>query len=234
MVTSVVPCPALGDRPWKEYWAVDPADRLELRAMSEAIVAHLYALSEQQFRWILRNCDHPKDRLAELSFRAQLPAKGFWRTGTGSAEHPWRQAWACDPEFRLTNLAIVAFVELARLKASSGGDLTTAVRAFAPASGRGGWMLPERLRLRDYGLGQDDRADKAQVLRPALKREGMRQDGDAQNSWGECQRVAENLRTLWGGTSNVACDPTSVAVRSGRRSGRASVAGQSALFGSDE
>jgi hypothetical protein len=108
------------------------------------------------------------------------------------------------------------------------------VRAFAPASGRGGWTLPERLRLRDYGLGQDDRAEEAQVLRPALQREGARQDGDAQNSWGECRRVAEHLRTLWGGTSNEAADPTSVAVRPGRRSARASAAGQSALFGSDE
>jgi hypothetical protein len=227
-------CPALGDSRWKDHWAVDPAKRVELRAMSEAIVAHLYGLSEQQFRWILRNCDHPRDSLAELSFRAGLPAKGFWRTGTGSAEHAWRQAWACDPEFRLTNLAIVAFVELARLRANSGGDLTTAVRAFAPASGRGGWTLPERLRLKDYGLGQDERADKAQVLRPALQREGARQDGEVQNSWGECRLAADKLRTLWEGTKNEAAEPTRMPVRPDYRSARASSAGQSALFGGDE
>ncbi len=227
-------CPALGDRPWKEHWAVDPADRVELRAMSEAIVAHLYGLSEQQFRWILRNCDHPKDRLAELSFRTQLPAKGFWRTGIGSAEHPWRQAWACDPEFRLTNLAVVAFVELARLKASSGGDVNTAVHVFAPVSGRGGWTLPERLRLGDYGLGQDDRAEEAQVLRPALQRGGARRDGGALNSWTECQRAAEHLRSLWGSSSADGAGPPTVAARPGRRSTRAPTAGQGALFGSDE
>jgi hypothetical protein len=216
-------CPALGDRPWKDHLAVDPADRVELRAMSEAIVAHLYGLSEPQFRWILRNCDHPKDRLAELAFRAQLPAKGFWRTGIGSAEHPWRQAWACDPEFRLTNLAVVAFVELDRMKASLGGDLTAAVHAFAPPSGRGGWTLPERLRLRDYGLGQDDRAEEAQVLRPALQRGGARRDG-----------AAEQLRTLWAGTSGEAAGAPSLAAQPGRRSARASAAGQGTLFGSDE
>jgi hypothetical protein len=227
-------CPALGDRPWKEHWAVDLADRVELRAMSEAIVAHLYGLSEQQFRWILRNCDHPKGRLAELSFRTQLPAKGFWRTGIGSAEHPWRQAWACDPEFRLTNLAVVAFVELARLKASSGGDVNTAVHVFAPVSGRGGWTLPERLRLGDYGLGQDDRAEEAQVLRPALQRGGAKRDGGALNSWTECQRAAEHLRSLWGSTSADGAGPPTVAARPGRRSTGAPAAGQGALFGSDE
>jgi hypothetical protein len=227
-------CPALGDRPWKEHWVVDPLDRVELRAISEAIVAHLFGLTEPQFRWILRNCDHPKDRLAELSFRTQLPAKGFWRTGIGSAEHPWRQAWACGPEVRLTNLAIVAFIELARLKASSDGDLATSVRAFAPASGRGGWKLPERLRLRDYGLGQDERADEAQTLRPAQPCEDARRDCDTQNSWRECQQVAEHLRTLWGGTRNELPDPPSVAARPALRNVRSSVAGQGALFGSDE
>jgi hypothetical protein len=227
-------CPELGDRPWKAHWAVDPADRLELRAKSDAIVAHLYGLSESQFRWILRNCDYPKDRLAELALRARLPAKGFWRTGIGSAEHTWRQAWACDPELRLTNLAVVAFIELDRLKANSGGDLTTAVRAFAPASGRGGWTLPERLRLQDYGLGQDDRAEEAQMLGLALQGDGLRRDGGAQDSWSECQRVAEQIRAPWGDTIAEAASTPIVAARPGRRSARASAAGQSALFGSDE
>jgi len=98
-------CPELGERPWKSHWAVNPADRLELRAISNAIIAHIYGLDESQFRWILRNCDVPKDQLSGLAFRARLPAKGFWRTGIGSSEHPWRQAWNCEPEFRLTNLA---------------------------------------------------------------------------------------------------------------------------------
>ena len=194
-------CPELGMRPWKLQWAVDPADRLELRAISEAIVAHLYGLDEQQFRWILRNCDHPKNRLAEIAFRAQLPAKGFWRTGVGSAEHPWRQAWACDPEFRLTNLAIVTFVELNRLKGKLGGDFAAAVAAFAPLGGPGGWHLPDRLRLLDYGLGQDRRAEVAQELRPLLRRDDLRGESDAQTSWKECRRVAADLQMLWGATN---------------------------------
>ena len=133
-----------------------------------------------------------------------------------------------------TNLAVVAFVELARLKASSGGDVNTAVHVFAPVSGRGGWTLPERLRLGDYGLGQDDRAEEAQVLRPALQRGGARRDGGALNSWTECQRAAEHLRSLWGSSSADGAGPPTVAARPGRRSTRAPTAGQGALFGSDE
>jgi hypothetical protein len=227
-------CPELGEKPWKEHWAIQPADRLERRAASEAIVAHLYGLDEQQFRWVLRNCDYPRNQLANDSFRGQLPAKGFWRTGVGSAEHPLRQAWTCDPEFRLTNLAVVAFVELERLKANMGGDLSAAVCAFAPASGHRGWTLPERLRLRDYGLGHDHRADEPQVLRSALQVEGSRVEGDAQSSWRECERVAEDIRALWGDASKFAAGPPNVTVHPGPGSGRVPAASQGALFRSDE
>ena len=30
-------CPGLSNKPWRLHWAIDPADRLELRAISEAI-----------------------------------------------------------------------------------------------------------------------------------------------------------------------------------------------------
>jgi hypothetical protein len=226
-------CPELGERPWKSHWAVDPADRLELRAISDAIVAHLYGLDEGQFRWILRNCDVPKDQLSGLAFRARLPAKGFWRTGIGSAEHPWRQAWSCQPEFRLTNLSVVAFVELDRLKRSLGGDLTAAVAAFAPINRVGAWQLPDRLRLRDYGLGQDQRAEAVQEVRPRLRRETSA-DRDGQGSWGDCRRIAADWRGLWAGRTQEVPAALAAGIPSGRRGGRDSAAGQGKLFGGDE
>jgi hypothetical protein len=189
-------CPLLGERSWQEHWAIEPADRLELRAISEAIVAHLYGLNEQQFRWLLRNCDHPKEQLAVPAFRNQLPAKGFWRTGIGSAEHPWRQAWTCNPEFRLTNLAIVAYIELGRLKASMAGDLVSAIRTFAPSSGRNGWRLPDRLRLADYGLGQDRHAKEEQHLGLFLRSEIVNRATRDFRSWEECKRLDEKFRKL--------------------------------------
>jgi hypothetical protein len=226
-------CPKLGDRPWKWHWAVAPADRLELRAMSEAIVAHLYGLSEGQLRWVLRNCDYPKDQLLELAFRARLPAKGFWRTGIGSAEHPWRQAWSCEPECRLTNLALVAFVELDRLKGTLGGDLAAAVAAFAPTGADGGWRLPDRLRLRDFGLGRDQRAEEAQRLRLVLPREGEA-ESDVQGSWSDCRRIAAELRGLWVDTNRQVPASMVATPRRARRSERESDGRHTKLFGGDE
>jgi hypothetical protein len=231
-------CPELSERPWKSHWAIDPADRLELRAVSDAIVAHLYGLDEVQFRWVLCNCDVPKAQLSQLAFRARLPAKGFWRTGVGSAEHPWRQAWSCEPELRLTNLALVAFVELDRLKRTlkgdlAAGDLAAAVAAFAPIKRGGGWRLPDRLRLRDYGLGQDERAEEAQELRPRLRRERSGESGDTL-SWGDCRRVAEELRGLWADSAPEVPAPFLSATRRGRPSRGDSAAGQARLFGGEE
>src|SRR6202022_710233 len=79
----------LGDRDWQWWWAIRPAQRLACRAAIEAIVATLYGLGEQDVRWILRECDYPAETLARSEFRRQLPPKGFWRVGVGSAEHEW-------------------------------------------------------------------------------------------------------------------------------------------------
>lgn len=202
--------------------------------MADAIVAHLYGLDEDQFRWVLRNCDVPSDQLSDLAFRARLPAKGFWRTGIGATEHAWRQAWSCEPELRLTNLALVAFVELDRLKNSLKGDLAAAVAAFAPIKGSGGWRLPERLRLRDYGLGHDLRAEEAQELRSRLRRESPTTESVSQTSWSDCRLVAEKLRGLWPGSDREPPASPEVGTRRGRRVGRDSATGQAKLFGGDE
>ena len=225
--------PPLKERAWKSLWAITTASRLELRAISDAIIAHLYGLNESQFRWILRNCDYTKEKLSERSFRSQLPAKGFWRTGVGSAEHPWRKAWSCEPEFRLPNLALVAFVELDRLKTQLGGDLSAAVSAFAPISGSDGWSLPDRLRLRDYGLGQDQRAEEMQELKPRLIREFPSELPDPR-TWDDCRSIAERLQTLWPVGAQEASQSEVLSTRRNRRGRRDPEVGQPELFGGDE
>jgi hypothetical protein len=58
-----------------------------------------------------------------------------------------------------------------------------------------GWMLPETLRLADYGLGHDDRAKEPQ---PVASRLGPRfydwqLEQGVEESWEECERHAEIL-----------------------------------------
>ncbi len=59
-------------------------------------------------------------------------------------------------------------------------------------------MLPETLRLADYGLGHDDRAKEPQ---PVASRLGPRflpwqLEGTPEESWEECARHAENIRRI--------------------------------------
>lgn len=60
------------------------------------------------------------------------------------------------------------------------------------------WMLPETLRLADYGLGRDDRAQKPQPvaseLGPRFYDWQLRQTPE--EAWAETRRHAENLRRI--------------------------------------
>src|SRR5690606_10459696 len=61
-----------------------------------------------------------------------------------------------------------------------------------------GWMLPETLRLADYNLGHDDRAQQHQ---PVATRLGPRfydwqLQQDPTESWEECRRHAELLELI--------------------------------------
>jgi hypothetical protein len=189
-------CPELHERPLQQYWAIDFADRLELRAISEAIVALIYGLNEDQFRWILRDCDISKEKLSELSFRKKLPVKGFWRTGIGAGEHPWRRAWNCDPRWRLTNLSLVAFSELERLKRSLGDDTLSAIAAFAPINGIGGWRIPVDLRQSVYGPEHKSQiGDGAESWQRFSIEESTEQT--AQLSWDNCRQIAASWRAIW-------------------------------------
>jgi len=169
--------PAVSRRAWKRMWGITEYERLRLRAMLDAVVARLYGLSPNDLRHILRECDHPMESVAETTFSRSLNPKGFWRA---ERQQP--------PELRHTVLTQVAATELAQV----------GLDTFLNQNGGEGWMLPETLRLADYGLGHDARAKEHQ---PVASRLGPRflpwqLEVSAEESWEECRRHAELIRQI--------------------------------------
>jgi len=116
--------------------------------------------------------------------QASLDPKGFWRVDKER-----------DPELRNTALSLVAFHDLQQKIDACGGDREKGIEAFCSQNDGEGWMLPEMLRLSDYGLGHDERAKAHQ---PVASRLGPRfydwqLAQDAEESWRECELHAWNL-----------------------------------------
>jgi hypothetical protein len=159
-------------------------ERLRLRSILDAIVAALYGLSRDDLRWILRDCDHPKERVTNRDFARSLDPKGFWRVDKDE-----------DAELRHTVLAQVAFDALDALIAEHGGDRDAGIAAFSALNDGEGWLLPETLRLKDHDLGHDARAEVAQ---PVASRLGPRfldwqLAQTPEESWAECERHARAI-----------------------------------------
>jgi hypothetical protein len=171
--------------PWRLFWALTPHERLRLRCILDAVVAHLYGLDEDDFRWILRDSDHPTDQVTSKAFARTLDPKGFWRVDKNQ-----------PPELRHTVLSLVAFADLQALIRNHGEE--EALRRFLGSGPDDGWMLPETLHLADYGLGHDARAQSPQpvaaVLGPRFFDWQLTQS--AEESWAECRRHAENIRKI--------------------------------------
>lgn len=164
-------------RSWRSLWAITAHERLRLCCLLDAVVAHLYSLTAEDFAWILRDCDQPLDRTRAKAFTRSLDQKGFWRVDKGQ-----------PPELRHTVLAQLAFHDLQAM----------GLEAFLAQNNGEGWMLPETLRLSDYGLGHDDRARQPQ---PVASQFGDRflpwqLNEDVAQSWEECRRHAENIRAI--------------------------------------
>lgn len=159
-------------------WAVSDFERLRLRVTLDAIMAHAYGLSLDEFRFLMEDCDHPCSESRSDDFTRSLNPKGFWRVDKEK-----------DPELRHTVLAQVAY-----------GDLCAqGLDAFLAGRDGDGWQLPETLRLADYGLGHDDRALEPQ---PVASRLGPRflewqLAKDPAESWAECEAHAAQLDALW-------------------------------------
>ena len=176
--------PERASRPWKQLWAVTPHERLRLRCILDAIVAALYGLSRDDLRWILRDCDHPVERVTNKAFARTLDPKGFWRVDKSE-----------PPELRHTVLTQVAFDALERLIAEHGGDRDKAIDAFANLNEGEGWMLPDTLRLSDHDLGHDERAKHPQPVASALSPRfyDWQLAQTPEESWAECERHARAI-----------------------------------------
>ena len=176
---------ALLATPWRRLWAMTPHERLRLRCVLDAVAAHLYGLDEDDFRWMLRDCDHPLERATDRAFSRTLDPKGFWRVDK-----------TLHPEFRHTVLAQVAFADLQALIRAKGED--EGLRLFLGSGPDDGWALPETLRLSDYHLGHDARAAKPQPVAAGLgpRFYSWQLTQTAEESWAECRLHAEKIRRI--------------------------------------
>jgi hypothetical protein len=169
-------------KPTKYYWACTLNERMRLKCMIDSIIAVNFNIDQKKFDSILSDCDHPIDKIEKLS--KNLNPKGFWRVDKDK-----------PPELRQTVLSLVAFHDLQKLIAENGGDREKGIEAFCNLNNGEGWMLPEKLRLADYGLGHDDRAKEYQ---PVAEKFGPRfydwqLEQTPEESWAECELHARNL-----------------------------------------
>lgn len=184
--------PLLGDCPqlcheairFKEQFATSRAltehERTRCQAMLNAAIAMVFDLDEDEYRWILRDCDYPSAQLRSNDFTRTLSPKGFWRIDKAKM-----------PELRLTTLSLVAFCE-ARCNTS---DRESAIVDFLSQNDGEGWLLPEQLRLAEHGLGHDVRAQKHQPVRECFgpRFYDWQLAQSAEESWRECHLHARNL-----------------------------------------
>ena len=163
-------------------FAIAPGERHRLRVALDAIASALYDCDGADIDHILRDVDLPVESIKRRS--RSLNPRGFWRVDRDR-----------DPDLRHTVLTQIAFRDLAAKIRAADGDRDQGIRDFLAQNDGEGWLLPETLRLADYGLGHDDRAQHHQ---PVASRLGPRfydwqlaQSGD--ESWGECHLHARNL-----------------------------------------
>jgi hypothetical protein len=164
----------------RSLWAVSELERVRLRVIADVVGTALLGITFEDVREIIDACDRPADMLDE----GVLPPNGFWRVDKEK-----------DPELRHTVLTLVAFHDLEEKIRACGGDRETGIEAFLAQNDGEGWMLPETLRLADYGLGHDERAKQPQ---PVASRLGPRfydwqLAQSSEESWRECHLHARNL-----------------------------------------
>lgn len=161
---------------WHSRFALTSHERLRLKAINEAVCASVLGLSIPEFHVVLDGCGIPVSELDGEKAKVLNP-KGFWRIDKDK-----------DPELRHTVLSLVAFHDLQE----------KGLEAFLAQNDGEGWMIPEQLRLADYGLGHDDRAKEYQ---PVASRLGPRfydwqLNEDVERSWQECAAHAELIRRI--------------------------------------
>lgn len=169
---------------WRSCWALTDSARLRIRCQLESIVGAILGLTVEDVGYILSHTDYPVELATSNTTTSRWPPKGFWRVDKPRS-----------PEHRLTVLSLVAFHDLQQKIAECDGNIEQGVEAFCSQNDGEGWMLPETLRLADYGLGHDDRANEHQPVRecfgPRFYDWQLAQSAD--ESWKECHLHARNL-----------------------------------------
>ena len=173
---------ALGDQciAWRSGLSVLLPERVRMRASLDALDALHCGMSFADLAGLLRDCDRPIGNASA----SRLDPKGFWRVDK-----------ELEPERRHTVLSLIAFANLEEHCRAAGGDDEAGIEAFLCQNGGEGWLLPETLRLSDYGLGHDERARSAQAvancLGPRLCDWQLVQTSE--ESWRECHLHGRNL-----------------------------------------
>ncbi len=160
--------------------ALTVPERLRLRVILDAVAASAFGLSCDDLQFILAECDHPADSDTSTGRNP----RGFWRVDKDK-----------DPELRHTVLTLVAFADLEAKIGAWGGDREKGIEAFLNQNDGEGWMLPETLRLADYGLGHDERAKVPQTVASRLgpRFYDWQLAQTPEESWRECEIHARNL-----------------------------------------
>ena len=158
-------------------FALTSHERLRLRVVFDAIYAHFYGIELSDFGYMLNGCDLPPGLINDWYTTGRIDPKGFWRAEKNK-----------DPELRHTVLSLIAFHDLQE----------KGLNAFLSQNNGEGWLIPETLRLADYGLGHDDRAKEHQ---PVAERLGPRfydwqLNEDVERSWQECEAHAALIRQI--------------------------------------
>ena len=161
---------------WRRCWAISSHERCRTRSMSDALIAYLYGLCWDDFRYILKDTDFPSNYYSREA-TCNLDPKGFWRVDKEK-----------DPELRQTALSLIAFHDLQE----------QGLEGFLNQNDGKGWMIPEALRLADYGLGHDARAREHQQVASRLgpRFYEWQVNEDVARSWEECKAHAELIRRI--------------------------------------
>jgi hypothetical protein len=164
---------------WKSLWSLGDADRAASLAEIDACCLAIAGVSVDDGRHMLSAVDHPRG----FDGRS-MPVTGFWRVDKDK-----------DPELRHTVLTLLAFQDLDERIRACAGDRVAGIDQFLAQNEGDGWILPETVRMADYGLGHDERARQPQ---PVASRLGPRfYDWQlaqaAEESWRECHLHARNL-----------------------------------------
>jgi hypothetical protein len=165
------------DYSWRRHWAVTIHERLRIMAILDAVIASSYGLNWEDLIWLLRDTDHPLEYLSKRVHTRTLDQKLFWRVDRGK-----------DPELRHTVLSLIAFHDLKQ----------KGLEAFFAQNDGEGWMIPETLRLADYGLGHDERAQEHQPVASQLGQRfyDWQLNEDVERSWSECAAHAALIRRI--------------------------------------